>query len=199
MSNYVRHALVLAAFSAPLFAQATNSTNTEFDFGQLFTSTSNAPTFTEAGITLTVRGFNNSNQQKSVSEGLGGLGVTSSFLDSSAISGGEYLTLTFSEQVSLSSLDFGEWANGIDKAILSWGGNALTLSNSNNGLFSSVFDLTGVTGSTFKLQSSGSLTSFKLDALSIAPVAAIPEPSTYALMGLGLVGIAFAARRRRAA
>lgn len=32
--------------------------------------------------------------------------------------------------------------------------------------------------------------------LTVTAVAAIPEPSTYALMGLGLVGIGFAARRR---
>jgi PEP-CTERM motif len=33
----------------------------------------------------------------------------------------------------------------------------------------------------------------------IGTLAAIPEPSTYALMGLGLVGVAFAARKRQAA
>lgn len=33
----------------------------------------------------------------------------------------------------------------------------------------------------------------------IGNVAAIPEPSTYALMGLGLVGVALAARKRKAA
>lgn len=35
--------------------------------------------------------------------------------------------------------------------------------------------------------------------LDLGPTPAIPEPSTYALMGLGLVGMAFAARRKSAA
>ena len=201
----IRHALVLAAISAPLLAQATIlppddcCTGEVFDFGKLISSTSTAPSFTEGTITLTARGYNASNQQKSVIEGLGGLGVSSSFLDIGTVADGEYLTLTFNQQVKLTSLTFSSWLDGVDKAVLSWGSNSLTLTNSNNGLLSSVFDLTGVTGTTFKLQASGSLTSFKLDELCAVPVTAVPEPSTYALMGLGLAGIGFASRRRRAA
>lgn len=44
------------------------------------------------------------------------------------------------------------------------------------------------------------ITSVNIGTVSITPtVPAIPEPSTYALMGLGLVGIALASRRRRQA
>ena len=38
-----------------------------------------------------------------------------------------------------------------------------------------------------------------VSAEHFSTIPTIPEPSTYALMGLGLVGIGFAARRRRAA
>jgi hypothetical protein len=193
--------LAVAVLAAPLAAQATNNT-INFAFEQILPVVSSAPTYVSGGLGVTVRGFDSDNNQEKVHIGLKGLGVDSKFLDTGDIGSslfdnpGEYLTLTFNQQVTLTKLTFGFWEDGFDKATLSWNGNTINLGSNNSGFFLDTFNLTGVTGTTFKIQATGAVSSFKLAGLSAVP--AIPEPSTYALMGLGLVGIALAARKRRA-
>lgn len=201
MSLFKQTAAVMA-LAAPLAAYATTPSNTiKFGFTRLFDQVSVAPTFVSGDLGVTVRGYNSSNQQKDVSIGLMGIGVTSGFLEAGEInsslfnSPGEYITLTFNKEVQLTKLTFALWEDCFDKAILSWNGNSMELFKGNSGILFDTFSLSGVTGTTFKIQATGVLSSFRLEGLSA--VAAIPEPSTYALMGLGLVGIAAAARRQR--
>lgn len=201
MSLFKQTAAVMA-LAAPLAAYATTPSNTiEFGFTRLFDQVSVAPTFVSGDLGVTVRGYNSSNQQKDVSIGLKGIGVTSGFLEAGEInsslfnSPGEYITLTFNKEVQLTKLTFALWEDGFDKAILSWNGRSMELFKGNTGILFDTFSLSGVTGTTFKIQATGAFSSFRLEGLSA--VAAIPEPSTYALMGLGLVGIAAAARRQR--
>ena len=197
-----KQTLAVLAMAAPLAAYATVPANTiDFGFSRLTDQVSVAPTFVSGDLGVTVRGFNSSNQQKDVAIGLKGLGVTTGFLEPGEVnsnlfnSPGEYLTLTFNKEVQLTKLTFALWEDGFDKAIFSWNGNSLELGSNNSGFLFDSFTLNGVTGTSFKIQATGAFSSFRL--LGVSAVAAIPEPSTYALMGLGLVGIALAARRRR--
>lgn len=198
--SVIKTSLAALALSVPMMAQASTNNTIGFAFDQLFQTTSSAPTYVSGNLGVTVRGYDSDNHQELVSIGVGGLGVDSVFLDSGTVSSGlldnpgEYLTLSFNQQVSLTKLTFSYWEDGFDKAILSWNGNTLQLGSNNSGFLVDTFNLTGVTGTTFKIQASGIASSFKLAGLSATP--AIPEPSTYALMGLGLVGIALASRRK---
>lgn len=121
----------------------------------------------------------------------------------------ENLVLTFSKAVTLNSLWFfpddrfkgsltgpnGE-LDSFDEFTISVDGGPTqrALFGLQNGQ-PRILGASGLQGTTFRIGfSQASPESFYLAAIGIAP---IPEPSTYALVGLGLAGAAWVARRRR--
>lgn len=50
----------------------------------------------------------------------------------------------------------------------------------------------------FDLAADGDNSAYQMQLTSFAPVTAVPEPSSVALLGLGVLGVGFLARRRRA-
>lgn len=200
---------------APLAAHATTPPST-FDFyiegGPLFDTTSLAPNYVSDNLQVIVRAFNSSNKQINVASNFTGLGATSGFLDSSDLNSsgglfssgiGDYLTLSFNQAVNISSVQVSGWSNGLfglgaESGAFVAGAKTFTLgTNNDGGLVVTTFATPGATGSLFKLQATGQ-SAFRLAGIHATAVApAIPEPGTYALMALGLVGIAAVSRRRQ--
>lgn len=204
------------AMLAPLAAHATvpNSTFQFYFEGPVFDEVVRTPSFVAGNLGLTIRAFTANGTQVDVDRRWDGLGVVgSSLLDPGEInsgplaSKGDYLTLTFNQQVKLDSLRFSWWENGavlpligqldsLDHATVKYGSTTVNLANNNdNGLILKTFSLPNAVGTTFTLQATGNLSAFRLAGINAT--AAVPEPSTYALMGLGLVGIALTSRRRK--
>lgn len=193
---------ILAALSlAPAMALATTPT---FDFyleggSGILDAVSNAPGYSANGIGLTVTAKKASGAAAQVADRWDGLGVVSGgFLEASEITSGESLILTFSKAVTLTGLQFSQWETLLDDATLTVGSQVIDLGKaSSSGLLVKEFSFSGLSGTQFIIKGDGLLTtSFRLAGVSVT-AAAVPEPGTWALMGLGMAGLAFARSRKR--
>lgn len=213
MTTFIKTSLLSLATALALATSAAHATGTSanYDFylngGGVFDSKSSSLNFTSNGIGLAITAISPSDNAK-VTYRWDGIGVYAGGLDAGELNSsllhtpGDALLLSFSQTVSLSSIAFSLWEGNslgaLDKATITTGGQTYALSASLNdgGFLIDTFGLTGVipAGQHFLLQAQGNVSSFRLAGLNVSPV---PEAGTVALFGLGLAGVALAARRRR--
>ena len=205
--------LIALAAVAPLSAHATvpNSTFQFYKEGPLFDHVSTAPNYNAGALAVTIRAYNGDGSQAQVSQRWDGLGVAGHFGEVNSgltipffgTGPGEKLVLSFNQAIKLDSLRFSMWENdylfnNFDHATVTWDGGSTSLSNSNdNGFLLKTFAMGNVTTTSLTIQATGGLSSFRLAGIN-ATAAAVPEPTTYALMGLGLLGLGLARRKQTA-
>lgn len=196
------------ALGLPVAAQATaTSTFYGSGFGSLLDKTSDTFSTTVNGIGLSIQAVSNGSAPK-VAVRWDGIGMKSGALEagelnSSLFGTGDALLLSFSQDVRIDSIVLSGWDSllgaAIDEASVTTRGMDFKLTGGVTPFLSPLTTFNTNTllpaGRFYTLNVEGGLTSFRLAGLSVSPVTAVPEMSTWALFGLGLLGMAVLRRR----
>ena len=208
MSGFIKSSLLATAAVLSLVASSAHAESFNFyqskTLSNLVDTNSSVINVTSGNIGLALSAVSTSSSAKvtrrwdgvGVNSGLGDLGDLNSTLLSS-----NTLQLTFNQVVSLNSLGFSSWDNGIfgigaDKVSITPGGKTYNLSSNDGKSPITTFSLgsLGLQGKTFLITAQGVTSSFRL--ANVNATLAVPEAGTSAMLGLGLAGIALVAYRK---
>lgn len=207
MSQIIKSSLLAAAAALSLAASGAHAVSFNFyqskNLSNLVDTTSSVINVTSGGYGLALSAVSNSSGVK-VAQRWDGIGVDTGLLDAGDLNSGalgsDTLLLTFSQAVKLDSIAFSSWDNGLfglgaDKVSITTGGKTFSLSANDGKSPLTTFSLAslGLQGTSFLIKAQGSSSSFRLANLNVS---AVPEAGTAAMLGLGLLGVAVAARRQ---
>jgi hypothetical protein len=207
MSQFIKSTLLATATVLSLAASGAHAESFNFyqskTLSNLVDTNSSVINVTSGSIGLALSAVSTNSGAK-VARRWDGVGVNSGLGDpgdlNSSLLGSDTLLLTFNKAVSLNSIGFSSWDNGLfgvgaDKVSITTGGQTYSLSLNNGKSPITTFDLNGLalSGQSFLIKAQGLTSSFRLASLNVT---AVPEAGTSAMLGLGLAGIALAARRK---
>ena len=202
MSKFIKQSLLASVAAMTLVASGAHAAT--FNFYQttssLFDTEYSVLNTNSGGFGLALSAVSTSSGAK-VTLGRSGIGVDTGLLDLSGdLNDGNTLLLTFNQAVNFSSLGLSGWDRGVfgigaDKVSITTGGQTYNLTANSGSSAITTFSLGSLAlqGTSFLIKAEGA-SSFRLANLNVT---AVPEAGTSAMLGLGLLGVAAAARRRQ--
>lgn len=194
MKPSLRLTLAALALSAAGSASAA-AVNFNFANGPGLDARQSSYQFTQGGVGVTITAGSNL-----VAYRYDGIGVSTNSIEPGEFNsyggheGVESLTFTFNQAISLSTISFYLFDNNIDKVLMTYGSNSLTINKNSDAVFGSPLTLSSFTLTALGQGTSTRITGLKLDTIA-APT--VPVPAAAWLMGSGLIGLASLTRRRR--